>query len=168
MQKTRSLTLAAIVAALALVCLYAACLIPGGSLGLTALAGLMLAAVILKSGLKWGALTWAAVSLLAVVLLPNKAVAVLYALVLGHYPIWKSLTERLKRRPAELAAKLIIFNALLAVFYLAFRALFTQLTQGLPLPLALLWLAANGVFLVYDFACSRLLAAYIRRVERHV
>ena len=161
---TKLLARGAVLTALGVVLLHLAGLVPGGSLALTALAGLLPAAVILSGGLKWGCLTWGATSALALVLLPNKAVAVLYALVLGPYSIWKSLVERLGRMIPEWILKLAVFNGVLALFRLAFSGYFTQVTEALPISGWLLWAGLNLVFVVYDIGCTRLITAYARRI----
>lgn len=163
---TKLLARGAILTALGEVLLYLAGLFPGGSLALTALAGLLPAALVISGGLKWGCLTWLATGALGLILLPNKAVALLYALVFGPYTLWKSRIERLGRLLPEWVLKLAVFNGVLAVFRLAFSGYFAQVTEVLPVSGWILWAVLNLVFAVYDIGCTRLIAAWLRRLGK--
>ena len=139
---------------------------PEGSLALTALAGLLPAALVISGGLKWGCLSWLATAALALILLPNKAVALLYTLVFGPYTLWKSLIERLGRMIPEWVLKLAVFNGVLAVFRLAFSGYYAQVTEALPVSGPILWAGLNLVFVIYDIGCTKLISSLLRRLGK--
>lgn len=147
---TKSLTISAMMTALGLVLLYLACVLPTGRLALVALAAMLPAAAVLSGGLRWGMLVYLATAALGLVMLPNLGYSLLYAVLLGHYAVVKSLIERLGRRWLEIVCKLAVFNGLLAALY--------GLCRLLGVTISVHWagwalvLAANAVFLAYDYA----------------
>ena len=150
--------------ALSVVILFFAALAPSGKLGLTAVAGLIPAVAVLNGGIRTGFLCYAGTSILSLVLLPGKLPALLYAILLGHYPMLKSLIERLHRRPLEWLLKLALANAL---FFLLRRFVWALLVPALPEALSAAWLyylSGNAAFIAYDFGFSRLIALYRSRI----
>ena len=85
--------LVGVLAAGGLAVLWLACLVPSGYTGVTAAAGLFPVAAVLVAGRTAGYLCWAAIALLGLFLLPNKAVALLFTVFLGLYPVVKSRIE---------------------------------------------------------------------------
>ncbi len=163
MKKTRLLARCAILTALSVTLLYLAGVLPAASLTLAAFAAVLPAAAVLQGGLRWGAMVWLASSALGLLLAPDKSMALLYALVLGHYTITKSLIERIGCLPAEWALKLLTFNLLLAGYRLLFGSFFEQSTDGIRVGTAALWLILNILFVLYDIGCTGLIATYLRR-----
>lgn len=164
MKGTKKLAVCAMLTALSVVVLYGACLAPTGRLVLLAVAALLPAAAVLAGGLRWGLLTYAATAVLGLLLLPDLRYSLAYAVLLGHYSIWKSLVERVRSRALEWVLKLAVWNGLLAVTWGLFRLLFAF---ELGVSLALLWLLGNVVFAVFDVAATQLLTRMgplIRRI----
>ena len=153
-------------AALSLLLLYGATLMPSGRIGMVAVAGLVPAAAVISGGLGTGFLCYGATALLGLLLLPDKGCAFLYALFLGLYPMVKCLIERLRKLPLELMLKLAFFNLILIVFLLGFSALlFPLLPQIMCTPL-LLFGIGNVVFLIYDYGFSKLITCYAFRIRK--
>ena len=159
----------AILGALAVGLVYLACLAPTGQWGIVAAAGLLPAAAVIDFGVKAGLLCWAGASLLSLLLVPSKFCALLFAALFGLYPVVKSLAEGLRKKPVEYLLKLGFFDAVFTVLYLTMRAaVLGSLPEALGGPAWVLYLAANAVFLAYDYGFSRLIAVYIARVRRAV
>lgn len=159
----------AILSALALVLIYLGSVAPSGSWGIVAAAGLLPAAAVISVGLKAGFLCWAATAILAFLLVPDKFCVLLFGALFGLYPMVKSLIERLRKRPLEYVLKLAFFNAAFTVVYLVMAAaVAASLPQALGSSVWALYLAANVVFLMYDYGFSRLIALYIARVQRAI
>ena len=155
----------AILSALALIIVYAGSIAPTGNWGIVAAAGLLPAAV----GLKAGFLCWAAAAILAFLLVPDKFCVLLFGVLFGLYPMVKSLVEQLRKKPLEYVLKLAFFNAAFTVVYLTMTAaVAASLPQVLGSSVWGLYLAANVVFLLYDYGFSRLIALYIARVQRAI
>ena len=136
--------------------LWLACLSPSGRTGITAAAGLFPAA---------GWLCWAVIALLGLLLLPDKAVSVMFALFLGLYPVAKSRLEQLRRRGLEWVLKLLLFNGASALLWFGLRGLLgLSLPQWLESHAWLLLPAANLVFVCYDIGLSKLIALMTDRL----
>ena len=117
---SRCLAASGVLAASALGPLWLACIAPTGQLGLIAAAGLFPMAASLFAGSTAGCLCWAAASLLGLILLPDKGVALLFAVFLGIYPVAKGKIEALRCLPKEYVWKLAFFNAALTFFWFCF------------------------------------------------
>ena len=147
--------------------LWLACLTPSGRAGITAAAGLFPVAAVLLAGRAAGWLCWAVIALLGLLLLPNKAVSLMFALFLGLYPVAKSRLEQLRQRGLEWVLKLLLFNGAFLLLWYGLRGLL-----GLSLPEWLAgrtWLvlpAANLVFVCYDIGLSKLIALMAARLCR--
>lgn len=147
--------------------LWLACLTPSGRTGITAAAGLFPVAAVLLAGRAAGWLCWAVIALLGLLLLPNKAVSLMFALFLGLYPVAKSRLEQLRQRGLEWVLKLLLFNGAFLLLWYGLRGLL-----GLSLPEWLAgrtWLvlpAANLVFVCYDIGLSKLIALMAARLCR--
>lgn len=159
----------AILGALAVVLVYLACLAPTGQWGIVAAAGLLPAAAVVSVGLKAGFLCWAGAAILALLLAPDKFCALLFAVLFGLYPMVKSLAEGLRKKPVEYLLKLAFFNAAFTVLYLTMAAaMLGSLPEILGSSVWVLYLAANAVFLAYDYGFGKLIGVYIARVQRAV
>ena len=157
--------LGGVLAALSLLLLYLATLLPSGRIGMVAVAGLVPAAGVVSGGLAAGFLCYGAAGLLGLLLLPDKGCALLYAIFFGLYPMVKSAVERLRKLPLELLLKLAFFNAVLAILLFGFSSLlFPMLPEFLHSPLPI-FLVGNVVFLLYDFGFSKLITYYAARIR---
>ena len=85
----------------------------------------------------------------------------------GHYPILKLFLERIRPRVLEYVLKIVCFNVCIVAAYMVIIFLFQMpdiLAEmgvfGKYSVLAILGLG-NVVFIVYDFATTRLVSAYV-------
>ena len=158
--------LGGVLAALSLLLLYGATLLPSGRIGMVAVAGLIPAAGVISGGVGTGFLCYGATGLLGLLLLPDKGCALLYALFFGLYPMVKYAVERLRKLPVELVLKLAFFNLILVIVWFGFSALLLPLLPELmrtPLPL---FVGGNVVFLIYDYGFSKLITCYASRIRK--
>jgi len=163
-KRVKNLAYAAMAAALGTSLLFLAGVLPTAKLALAGLAGLLGIVIRMRCGLPWGMASFAATALLSLLLVPQKAVSILYALFLGYYPVIKSSLERFSSKVLRWTLKLLLFNAALALLAALGRAVFTL---GLPADsrlLPALLLGANAVFVVYDLALTQLILFYLRRL----
>ena len=158
--------LSAVLTAVSLVFLYIATLAPSGRLGLTAAAGLFPAAAVVSCGLPAGFLCYGGTAILALFLLSDKGLALLYLFFFGLYPMIQGIIERVRRLPLEVIFKLLFFNAVLSLVLMGFSGLLFSLIPWEDLPLGLLYVAGNVVFLIYDFGFSKVIGFYAQRVDR--
>ena len=153
----RTVALSAVLTALSLIVLYIAALAPSGRMGLTAAAGLFPAAAVVCYG---------GTAVLALLFLNDKGLALLYLVFFGLYPMLKGLVEQMRRLLFELLLKLAFFNVVLTLLLLAASGvLFSVIAWG-NLPMGVLYMAGNAVFLIYDFGFSKIIGFYTQRVDR--
>lgn len=162
MRRTQKLTTAALLTALCVVLMAAACVLPAGSLAALIVASMMPVAAVIRCGLGWGALCYAATAALVLLLFPGRLKGLCFVMVLGHYGVVKSLIERLRRLPLEWLCKLLAFNGTLALCWRTYTALFaSQLVLPLALPLA--WALGNAAFVFYDLGLTVAIGWFRRR-----
>ena len=161
----RYLTRSAAAAALAAVLVYLSGVLPSGRLALSAVAGISALLILLECGGKWALGVYIVSAALSLLLTPSKAYALLYAAFLGYYPALKCVIERIKSRLFQWVVKLAVLNAVLSVLFFFLRAKFAEALEAVPssLPLWLLWIGINIVFLVYDLGLLGLIRLYVRR-----
>lgn len=173
-QKTKRLTVSALLCALGAVMLCFGRLFDGSlDLTMAALASLITvwAAEELGGWHPW--LIWLVTALLALILMPFNTAAWEYLLFAGVYPMLRVLLERLPL-VLRLIVKPVIFNAVIALGVLILWQLLFPAAQSYPAALGAflggqgahwgyslaVWITANGAFVLYDFAIGRFIAAY--------
>lgn len=159
-----------IVVAVSLLFLFGATVFPYAEYALPALAGICLVILVIDFGYKNAVVAYVAVSLLAGILVPNKEAVILFIVFLGYYPILKSRLEQIKNHMLEWCAKLAIFNfAVLLSYYLMISVLgMTEVLadfEGFKYGIWVIWLLGNAVFVLYDFALTRLISFYLIRIR---
>jgi len=158
----QTIALTGLLAAVSLVFLFLAGVIPSGWAGVTAVAGLAVAVAVASAGYLSGVLCWLVSGLLGLLLLPAKHVAVLFFCLFGLYPVLKCLFERVPIRGLEYELKLAFFNLVFFGLYaLAFPLLFQSFAADWHFPVPFLPSAALGgnlIFLAYDYAFSKVMA----------
>ena len=132
-------------------------------------------ALVVDFGKRAAWLCYGTIALLGLILLPNKEAALVYACFLGYYPILKSSVERISNRALEWVCKLAVFNLAVVSAYLLLIYAFgvTEVLDDFRLPggislqasLAVLLVAGNGVFVLYDYTLSGLIALYLQRIR---
>lgn len=159
--------LGGIITALCTVFMFLTGLIPIGTYALPALAGTVLILIVIELGVKWAWAVYAAVALLSMLLAADKEAAVLFLLFFGYYPILKSEIEKIPSKLVQILLKLAVFNAsMIAGFFIAVKMLgvpeesFTLFDVYLPW---IFLLVGNVIFIVYDYALTGLISAYLFR-----
>ena len=157
--------LGGVFAALSLLLLYLAAMMPSGRMGMVAVAGLVPAAAVVSGGLACGFLCYGAAGILGLLLLPDKGCALLYVILFGLYPLVKYAIEHLRKLVPELLLKLVFFNLVLSVLLFGFSALLFPLLPAVLQSTLPLYLAGNVVFLIYDYGFSKLITYYAQRMR---
>jgi len=160
----RRLTVCAALSALGVVFLYIAAVMPTSRLGISAIAGLMPGVAVLVYGRVSGWTVYGITAVLALLLVPMRSVSVLYLLFLGHWPMVKSLLEKIPQGWLSFLAKLAVFNILLTVTIFLFSTLFFDLS-GKEYATWLIYIIGNIAFIAYDFAFSLLVAGFGKRIR---
>lgn len=162
--RTRSLTLAGILAACVLFLLYLAAMVPNLKAVLYGLSSLPMAVVVLETDKKTAAVFYAATAVLALLLLPDKLAALPYVLVLGAYGLVKAYAEVMLSRLREWVVKLVYFILTMGIYYLLIVKL---LLPAFVWPISPVWLglAAAALFVVYDFVYTLAIQYYLQTIR---
>ncbi len=131
-----------------------------------ALAGFLIKTVEIECGRKPAFTAFGAVSLLGVLFVPDKEVALVFAVLLGYYPLVKPWFDRIRFRPVRVGSKLLLCNGSILAMYGLLLVLFPAGDVAQELKTAALLLTAatlaigNVAFLLYDRALINLLRVY--------
>ncbi len=137
-----------------------------------AVAGLFMMVPLIECGVSWsiGAYISSAFIILIVGEIESK---ILYVMLLGYYPILKSLIERIHKHVIEWVLKLICFNIAAVAFYLVATSTVIGVSfddfgewgkYGAWAFLAL----CNVVFVIYDIGVSRMATYYMITLHNKV
>lgn len=162
--KTRRMTACALLCAINVVLLYLGSMIEVLDLSLSMIASLTCVFAMIEMGGSYPWMVFAVTGTLSMLLLPApKTAGLVYVLFMGWYPIVKAYIERL-RRPLAWVVKLIVFNVALTGLWLLSTYVFVaaEPEEGIQVGKAVLYLFANGTFILYDVALTMLISTYVR------
>ncbi len=165
-KKTRTLTVCAMMSALGVVTLYLGSIIEVIDISMAVIASLFVIFTVIEYG---GAAPWAVYAVtgvLSAVLLPNKFPAAMYILFFGFYPILKEKIEKLPSRVWQWAIKEAVFNVCLVVLMILAKWLFFFEGEILTVIWIVFFLLANGTFVIFDIALTRLISLYVFKLRR--
>ena len=164
--RTKRLTVCAMLCALGVVILWMASILSVIDLSMAVLASLLCVVAVIEYGGVWPWMIYAGTSVLSLVLVANKSAAAFYALFFGFYPILKEMLEK-HNRVFAWVCKEILFHLALAGCFVVWKIFFPQeLMISLPIPLWVVFiLMLELVFVLYDVALTRLISFYVYRLR---
>jgi hypothetical protein len=140
--------------------------IPYGTYIVPVISGAVLIPVLREYGPKQMLMLWAAISFLSIILVPDKEMALMFALLLGWYPALKPALDKL---PCILRwiLKLATFNIAIALIYtlLIFVLNIPQDKEGVVMT-SITLLLGNITFLIYDRVLIVLEQLYIKKYRK--
>ena len=149
-KKSSLVAVGGIGSALSVVLLLVATLLPAGKLAFVFVSSVIVGLLICFGGVKAALIHYVSVALLGILFLPDKTLALLYAVVVGNYPFVKRLVERIPSTTWRIVVKLVVFNAYMYVGYmLCILLLNIDFTTGYPI--AIVWICALVAFVIYDY-----------------
>ena len=163
--KSRYIAESGLLVALTLVILYATSVIPISTLSILTVASCLTPISIIRTSIKNTILVYIASSILSFFLVPTN-IAIYYTSFFGVYGIIKYFIEKAKNIPLEIFLKLISFNILLGIIYFITKSFLVVISPDLPL--WILWLGAQIVFLVYDYALTLAISFFLRRFNKYI
>lgn len=167
MKKVKKITLCGIFTALSVVIMMLS-YFPYLTYAIPALSGLCIMVLVVEINKSWALGAYLASSVL-VFLFAEPEAKLMYIGLLGYYPIVKALIESINKPIIEWVLKLIVFNAAVLIIYALFAKFFGVTTEDfgeLGKYGAYIFLAiGNIVFVVYDFAISRVAVFYLNIVR---
>lgn len=169
MNHTIRVAFCGVLAGLSVALLFLTALLPTGSIGFPAVAGLLLVIPVIEIGVRWAFPIYLTAALLALFFVPNKQAAALYVFFFGYYPLLKALVERPRNKALQWVLKLVVFNVAavsgyLIVVVLNLLPVGSFQLFGISLPWVF-WLVGNGVFVLYDIAMTGVILFYIKRLH---
>ena len=110
-------------------------------------------------------LVFGVTAVISLVIVPLNSPAIMYTLFFGYYPILKEKFEKL-RAVTSWVLKELVFNVALAFMLVSLKLIIFP-TVDIPLMLyVLVVLACEVVFVIYDFALTRLISLYVYRLRK--
>lgn len=149
---TKKLILGAMVTALSVLCVYAAGILPTLRVASYFLSSLFVYVLVSENAYGSAIIAFVASCAVSFFLLPDKLAILPYALLVGHYGIFKTLIDRkVKDKFVKLSVKLIYCNAfLLAGLFLIAFVFEIRLDAISALPIWLLVLIAEALLVLFD------------------
>ena len=163
---SRRLAFAGIFTAVSVILMVLGGVIPIATFTAPAFAGLCLVPVLVEFGGKTALLCYVAVSLLSFLFVPDREMLLLFVLLLGYYPIVQPYISRIKIKPLQLLAKVLLCTVSVIIAYSLLLLLFASpaLRQefgeyGLWFQATLL-IVGNITFLLYDILIQKIKLIY--------
>ena len=163
---SRRLAFAGIFTAVSVILMVLGGVIPIATFTAPAFAGLCLVPVLVEFGGKTALLCYLAVSLLSFLFVPDREMLLLFVLLLGYYPIAQPYINRIKIKPLQLLAKILLctvsviiaYSLLLLLFASpALRQEFGEYSRWFQ---ATLLIVGNITFLLYDILIQKIKLIY--------
>lgn len=169
LSESKKISIGAMVIALNVVILYAASVLPTGRLACYFISSLFIYALICERAFLTAFVSFAATVGIGFMLLPNKTALIPYALLLGHYGLFKRFIDlRIEDGAIRLVIKLLYCNLFTGIGVGGALAIFgSQWMEYLPqIPVWLLVIIAQAAFILLDYLyalCQRFYEARIRK-----
>ena len=171
---TKKMAFASIMTALTVVCMYGSAVLPTGKIALLALASLCILVTHAQCGTKYSLIQFVAAALIGILLIPFKFQMIVFIAFIGYYPIVKSYIEQLHNHLLEWIVKILFFNAVLIIAYfvikyflLAYISFGTIFELALS-HLALIVVAAEIAFVIYDYILSMMASYYMNVIQKRI
>ncbi len=169
MNKTKKITISAMLIAFSVAVLYLGALTSIFDLCAVVIASLSVIFAHIEIKAPYQYFIYAGTSILALVLLPSKAAALEFAVFGGIYPILKAYIERLPNRIIEWIVKIFMFCAGLTLYLLLVKFVFSMSLDGAIYKyLWILYPVAVAVFIIYDLALSRCIVFYELKLRKRI
>lgn len=163
MKNTKKITLCGMISAISVVIMLTS-YFPYLTYAIPALAGIFMMVPLIECGMSWAFGSYFASSVI-ILMVGEIESKILYVVLLGYYPILKSLIERINKLVLEWVLKLACFNVAAVAFYyistVLFNVSFDDFGQWGKYGAALFLALCNVVFVIYDIGISRVASYYM-------
>lgn len=163
--KSKYIAESGVLIALTLVILFSTSILTISTLSILTVASCLIPIAIIRTSIKNAILVYIASSILSFILIPTN-IAIYYTLFFGIYGIIKHIIEKVRNMPLEILFKLISFNVLLGITYFITKSFLSFVYPDISL--WLLWLAAQIVFLIYDYALTMAISFFLNRFNKNL
>ena len=179
--KAKDIALGGILVALTTIVLYSTSILPISTLAILTIASALIPVCIIRSNIKTSIFVYISSSLNAFFLVPIN-ISFLYFIFFGVYGIIKYFIERIRNEKVEIAFKLVFFNiAFIIGFIIMQNILGINIIAGLEVLVSrffntssrtiasiILWIVAQPVFLIYDYAMTMIITFYMERIHKNI
>ncbi|NLJ40204.1 MAG: hypothetical protein GX352_01120 [Clostridiales bacterium] len=165
-KKSRTIALGGILGALCVISLYAAVYSPVSRLAFYSLSSLFASFMVIESGIKGGWLFYAATSALAFLIIPDRVSLIPYLVFFGNYGVVKHYIESIGLLLPEVLLKGICVSVYGVVIYFLYTKVF-DISFESKIPIYGLLALLIGVFYIYDFVYTKIIAYYTRRFKSY-
>ncbi len=166
MKKTGNITLGAMLGALSVAVMLVS-YFPYLTYSVPAIAGLFIMTAVIEMGTKWALFSYITAAVLTLLLAEPEA-SLFFVFFFGYYPIVKVPFEKVKKPVLRFVAKFAVFNvAVLLIYFVLMRIMGIDGVFGGYTKYMIygLWIAANGVFVLYDYMLAVLAQWYLCRIH---
>ncbi len=170
MKKSMKISLCGILAALSIVIMFLAGIVPTMTIALPAIAGCMLIPVTAECGTKYGLTVFAVVSVLGFFVVSDREAWLMYVLFFGYFPAIYGVFDKIKHKRLRFIVKIVLFTIATVA-----EGLIATFILGIPLDsmgelgkwsVIILLVMAEIVFIVYNKAVRNLIALYFLRFRK--
>lgn len=179
--KAKDIALGGILVALTSIVLYSTSILPISTIAILTVASAIIPVCIIRSDIKTSIFVYIASSLIAFFLVPIN-ISLLYFIFFGVYGIVKYFIERMRKEKLEIVLKLIFFNiAFIIGFIIMQNILGINIISGLEALVSkvfdtssriiasiILWILAQPIFLIYDYAMTMIITFYMERIHKKI
>lgn len=164
--KSRYIAESGLLVALTLVILFSTSILSISTLSILTVASCLIPIAIIRTSIKNAILVYISSSILSFFLVPTINIAIYYTFFFGLYGIIKHFIEKTRKLPIELILKLISFNLLFGLTFLITKVFLGIISINFPL--WILWIVAQGVFLVYDYSLTLAISFFLNKFHKHI
>ncbi|MBP3916876.1 MULTISPECIES: hypothetical protein [unclassified Clostridium] len=179
--KARDIALGGILVALTTIVLYATSILPISTLAILTIASALIPVCIIRSNIQTSIFVYISSSLIAFFLVPIN-ISFLYFIFFGIYGIVKFFIERIRKEKLEILFKIVFFNiAFIIGFIIMQNVLGINIIAGLEVLMSrffdtsgrtiasiILWIVAQPIFLIYDYAMTMIITFYMERIHKNI
>ena len=179
--KAKDIALGGILVALTTIVLYATSILPISTLAILTIASALIPVCIIRSNIQTSIFVYISSSLIAFFLVPIN-ISFLYFVFFGVYGIIKYFIERIRKEKLEIVLKVVFFNiAFIIGFIIMQNVLGINIIAGLEVLMSrffdtsartiatiILWIVAQPIFLIYDYAMTMIITFYMERINKNI
>ncbi len=179
--KAKDIALGGILVALTTIVLYATSILPISTLAILTIASALIPVCIIRSNIQTSIFVYISSSLIAFFLVPIN-ISFLYFVFFGVYGIIKYFIERIRKEKLEILFKLLFFNIIFIIgFIIMQNVLGINIIAGLEVLMSrffdtsartiatiILWIVAQPIFLIYDYAMTMIITFYMERIHKNI
>ncbi len=161
--KAKDITLGGILIALTIITLYLNLIIPINTFAILTISSCYVPIAIIKDNIKLGILVYVASSIIGFLIIPLN-IMIPFVLYFGIFGLVKFYIEKLKNLPLEIILKLAFSNLMLFLGYFLFTSFVGPINFKLPLWMLLILL--QFVFIIFDYALTLIITSFITRFNK--